>query len=484
MRILPTLRGQLVLVLVGALVVGLLLVGFTSVVLLSRSLIERTDDRLVEMSRPWEEGRHPPPDPLRTGVDPGDGPGRGELPTDFRVVIFDPGGDQLGGMIGETEGDQGGPLLRNAAHRPEIATVPDRAGGSDWRVRTVTLPNGRFVVLALSLANGEATVRQLVMIELAVGGVVLLVLAGVAAVTVRLSLRPLNRIEHTADAIAAGQLDRRVPDQDPRTETGRLGKALNTMLERLVDALQQREQSEYRLRRFIADASHELRTPLTSIRGFAELYRRSDQHRQEDVRLMMQRIESEAVRMGGLVDDLLLLARLDRERTIDLVDLDVVPLVQDVVHDGRARDPEREIALRSPPRPLRVLGDGARLRQVLTNLVNNALVHTPPGSPITVEVSPGPVGGHALAAAGAQLPPGTAVAVVSVADSGPGISPEHASRIFDRFYRVDDGRHRAAGGTGLGLAITAAIAEAHNGRVELHANPGGGSTFRLLIPLT
>ncbi len=275
-----------------------------------------------------------------------------------------------------------------------------------------------------------------------------------------------------------------MPDQDPRTETGRLGAALNTMLGRLVDALQQREHSELRLRRFVADAGHELRTPLTSIRGFAELYRRSDRHRPEDVRMMMRRIESEAVRMGGLVDDLLLLARLDRERTVDLVDLDLVPLVQDVVHDARARDPEREIKLREPERPMRVLGDSPRLRQVLTNLVNNALMHTPPGSPISVEVSQGSAGGHALAAAGAELRAGTPVAMASVGDAGPGIAPEHAPRIFDRFYRVDDGRNRAAGGAGLGLAITTAIAEAHNGRVELHANADGGSTFRLLIPLT
>jgi two-component system, OmpR family, sensor kinase len=482
MTVIQTLRGRLVLVLVGALVTGLLLVGFTSVALLHRSLVERTDDRLVEMSRPWEHGRQPPEPEL--DHPPEDGPGRGDLPTEFRVLIFDPSGDQLGGMIGQTSGDRGGPVLRGPERGPEIKTVPDQEGGSDWRVRTVVLPDGRYAVLALSLANVDAPVRQLVIIELVVGGSVLLVLAAAAALTVRLSLRPLNRIEHTADAIAAGELDRRVPDQDPRTETGRLGAALNTMLERLVEALQQREQSELRLRRFVADAGHELRTPLTSIRGFAELYRRSDQHQPEDVRMMMRRIESEAERMGGLVDDLLLLARLDRERSIDLVDLDLVPLVQDVVHDGRARDPDRGIELRVPERPLRVLGDSPRLRQVLTNLVNNALVHTPPGSPITVEVSQGSVDGHALAASGAELPEGSPAAMVSVADSGPGIPPEHAPRIFDRFYRVDDGRNRAVGGTGLGLAITTALAEAHNGRVELHANACGGSTFRLLLPLT
>lgn len=479
MSVFRTLRGRLVLVLLSALVLGLLAMGLTSTALLSRSLIDRTDDRLAELSRPWEHGA-PPPDPTR--APPEHGPGRGELPTDFRVLVFDPGRGQLGGVIGSPEGDAGGPLLVDPVRGPEIGTVPDRAGGADWRVRTVALPSGRVVVLSLSLAGVDATVRQLVVIELVVGGVVLVVLAAAAAATVRLSLRPLDRIERTADAIAAGQLDRRVPDRDPRTETGRLGSALNTMLGRLVDALQQREHSEQRLRRFVADASHELRTPLTSIRGFAELYRRSDQHPPEDVRMMMRRIESEAVRMGGLVEDMLLLARLDRERTADLAELDLVPLVQDVVEDARARDPDREITSRGPER-LRVLGDGPRLRQVLTNLVSNALLHSTPGSPITVEVAHGSAGGGALAAAGAELPPGAPVAVVSVADSGPGIAAEHAGRIFDRFYRVDDGRTRAAGGTGLGLAIAAALAEAHNGRVDLRANPAGGCTFRLLLPL-
>ncbi|GAB3685783.1 sensor histidine kinase [Saccharopolyspora tripterygii] len=480
MKVLRTLRGRLVLVLVGALVVGLLLMGFTSVALLNRSLVERTDDRLAELSMPWEAGRMPPPDPMHR---PPGGPGRGELPTDFRVLIFDAAGDQVGGMIGAAEGDSGGPLLLNPERGPQIGTVPDRAGGSDWRVRRVQLAGGRNVVLALSLGNAQATVGQLVTIELVVGGAVLLVLALAAAGTVRLSLRPLARIEDTADAIAAGQLDRRVPDQDPSTETGRLGEALNTMLGRLTDALQQRERSEDRLRRFVADASHELRTPLTSIRGFAELYRRSESHEPEDVRMMMGRIESESVRMGGLVEDMLLLARLDRQRTIDLVELDLVPLARDAVQDARARDPEREIVL-DAPEDLRVLGDAARLRQVLTNLVNNALVHTPPGSPIAVELAHATPSDRALAAAGAEPGHGTRMVSVTVADAGPGIPPEHAAKIFDRFYRVDDGRTRASGGTGLGLAIAAALAQAHGGRLELHENPGGGSVFRLLLPVS
>ncbi|GAA0534535.1 two-component sensor histidine kinase [Saccharopolyspora subtropica] len=476
MRLFRTLRGRLVLVLVGATAVGLLLMGFTSVALLDRSLLARVDERLAEMSRPWAEGRRPPPMP------PDDGR-RDDVPTDFRVLFFDSAGRQVD-MLGQSEGDTSGPLLRNPLHGPAVGTVPDREGGSAWRVRTVQLPDGDTIALAVSLHSVAATVHQLVMIELVVGVVVLAVIATATTAVVRLSLRPLTRIEETADAIAAGELQRRVPDPDPRTETGRLGVALNTMLGRLVDALQQREHSEQRLRRFVADASHELRTPLTSIRGFAELYRRSDQPREEDVRLMMSRIESESVRMGSLVEDLLLLARLDRERTIELTDLDLVPLVQDAAHDARARDPEREITFTATDSPVRVLADSARLRQVVANLVVNALVHTSPGTPVHLRVGHGVMSAAVLAAAGAEPPPGTPMGVVEVADSGPGIPPGHAERVFDRFYRVADSRDRAAGGTGLGLAITAALAEAHNGRVELLRNAAGGSTFRLLVPLS
>ncbi|TCC32191.1 sensor histidine kinase [Kribbella sindirgiensis] len=475
MNVLRTLRGRLVLVLVGASLVGLALMGSASIGLLNRSLMGKVDQRLAEMSRPWAEGWQLPPTP------PGDIGQNVGLPTDFRVLFFDSSGRQTG-ILGQTDQEVGGPLLENPPHKASLATVPDRAGGTAWRVRTVVLPNGDVIALSLSLDSVYSTLNRLVAIELGAGALVLAVLAVVATATVRLSMRPLTRIEETADAIAAGQLERRVPEQDPCTETGRLGTALNTMLTRLVDALQQREQSEQRLRRFVADASHELRTPLTSIRGFAELYRRSDNPRTEDVRMMMGRIESEAVRMGGLVEDLLLLAQLDRERTVDLTDVDLVKLAQDVVHDAGARDPGREIVLRGTDHPLRVVGDSHRLRQVLTNLVNNALVHSLPDHPIIVEVSHGVADGPALAAVGAELPTGSPTAVLSVSDDGPGIPREHAARIFDRFYRVDDARSR--GGTGLGLAITAAIAEAHNGRLELHRNNRGGSTFKFLLPLS
>ena len=472
-----TLRARLLLVLLAVTVAGLVVMGLTSVALLERSLVARTDDKLADLARPWIEGRRPPPEPPGPGS-PGPPPREPrDLPTDFRVLFFDSAGHATGGMLGQSEGDTSGPKLRSPG--PALGTVPDVAGGADWRVRILHLPDGRTVALALSLAGVDSTVQELIAIELVVGAVVLVALIGTAAVTVRLGLRPLTRIEHTADAIAAGELDRRIPDQDARTEAGRLGMALNTMLGRLAAAMREREHSEQRMRGFIADASHELRTPLTSIRGFAELYRRSDQPREDDVRQMMARIEAESVRMGSLVEDMLLLARLDRERTVDLTDVDLVPLVRDVAQDATARDPEREITVDAPQGAVRVLGDGPRLRQVLTNLVTNALVHTTPGTPVTITVGHGAVSEPVLASTGSELAPGTPMGVVEVADSGPGIAAADAARVFDRFYRARD---RSTGGSGLGLAITAALAEAHNGRVELTANPAGGSTFRLLIP--
>lgn len=476
-RPLRTLRGRLLVVLLSVTVIGLFGMGFTSVALLRHSLMSKVDERLAGLSGPWERGSNPP---RQVGdVAP---PPRG-LPTEFRVVFFAEDGSLLG-MAGQTRRDTSGPVvgaIRVAS--PRAQTVPDRAGGSAWRVRTITLADGSRISLALSLDSVDSPVRELIVIELIVGAIVLTVLAMGVAGTVQLGLRPLTRIETIARAIADGELDRRVPDQDPATETGRLGAALNTMLGRLVAALQQREQSELRLRRFVADASHELRTPLTSIRGFAELYRRSEDVPDDEVRRMMARIENEALRMGRLVEDLLLLARVDRERSIDLVDLDLAALVHDVVQDARARDSAREITLDAPGHGPRVLADAHRLRQVLDNLLTNALVHTTPGSPVRVTVTRGPANDQVITAAGVVMGGGVTMGVVEIVDVGPGISPEHAQRIFDRFYRVDNGPEPRGGGTGLGLAITAAIAEAHNGRVELSSNAQGGSTFRLLIPL-
>ena len=355
-----SLRARLVFALVVLTTLGLVTVGATSILLLQRSLVAEVDERLTAMSRPWDEGGPPRPPP--DGADSGR-----ELPTDFRLLFFD-SRYRLEGVAGQVPGDSSAPAVRPAdmrrlCARDGPATVPDATGGAPWRLRCEVLPNGDVIGVALSLGSTHATVNRLLMIELIVGTGVVLVLAVVATLVVRIGLRPLSRIEGTAEAIADGDLERRVPEYDSRTETGRLAAALNTMLARLSEARRERELSEQRLRHFVADASHELRTPLTSIRGFAELYRQGGAPETEDVARLMSRIEQEAQRMGALVEDLLLLARLDRQRSLDLGDLDVIALLGEVVHDARVRAPEREITAALPERPVRVPADRNRLWQ-------------------------------------------------------------------------------------------------------------------------
>jgi two-component system OmpR family sensor kinase len=292
-------------------------------------------------------------------------------------------------------------------------------------------------------------------------------------VVVRRSLRPLDEIEQVAEDIAAGDLARRVPEPDERTEVGRLAGALNGMLARIEQAVREREaaanaarQSEERMRRFVADASHELRTPLTSIRGFAELYRQGAVPPGEDSDRVMGRIESEAGRMNVLVEDLLQLARLDQSRPFVAAPVDLVPLVVDAAYDARAVAPDRDFRVETGGAPHAiVLGDEVRLRQVLANLVSNAITHTPDGSPI-----------------GIRLSTGSDQIVVEVIDRGPGLSEADVARVFERFYRVDAARSRAAGGSGLGLAIVHSIVLAHGGQVEVATTPGGGATFRVRLP--
>jgi two-component system OmpR family sensor kinase len=342
------------------------------------------------------------------------------------------------------------------------------------------------VAVALSLGSVDVILRQLLIIEAIVGGIVLFLVGGIATIVVRVGLRPLTRIEHTAEAIAGGELDRRVPDSDPRTETGRLGAALNVMLGRLADALHERERSEDRLRQFVADASHELRTPLTSIRGFAELYRRGGARTPAEVELLTGRIEAEATRMGVLVEDLLLLARLDQQRALDITNVDLLVLAADAVHDAKAREPDRRVTLTPGTDSVHVLGDEHKLRQVVTNLVTNALVHTPAGTAVQLTVRqhvPSSRDEPPVAQAGMPKLPPAPLGVLEVHDEGPGIPPDQASHVFDRFHSFDPRRTHDRGGSGLGLAITAAILEAHNGRIELHTAALHGTTFRALLPL-
>ena len=293
---------------------------------------------------------------------------------------------------------------------------------------------------------------------------VLIVLGLVSWVVVRVGLLPLDRMGHTAGAIAGGDLSHRVESTDPRTEVGRLGVALNAMLDRLERAFGEREASEDRLRRFIADASHELRTPLASIRGYAELFRMGAARDPADVEKAMGRIEDEAARMGVLVEDLLTLARLDEVPDTPHAELDLAALVRDAVDDGRAVAPGREIHLQVDG-AAEVVGDRDQLRQVLGNLLRNAFVHTPAGTPIEVT----------LQRAGADVR-------LEVRDHGPGLPTSDAEALFERFWRSEAGRERGRGGAGLGLAIVAAIVDAHGGEVRAGNAPGGGASFVVTLP--
>jgi two-component system OmpR family sensor kinase len=320
-------------------------------------------------------------------------------------------------------------------------------------------------VKAIPLTDVNSTLNKLTALEFLVGAIVLAMVGGLAYALVRVELRPLRRIEDTAAAIAAGDLSRRVDEAEPTTEIGSLGGSLNAMLSQIEIAFKEREASEDRLRRFVADASHELKTPLTSVRGYAELFRRGAADRPEDLALVMSRIEAEAERMGILVDDLLLLARLDQGRPLERRPLDLTATVSELVDDHRMLHAQWPIDLRAP-QPVTVNGDPLRLRQAIGNLLSNARAHTPPGTPVTVSVERDGEN-----------------AVVEVADHGPGIPPEDAARIFERFFRADPSRARASGGSGLGLSIVSAIAEAHGGRAELAETSANGSTFRVVVPV-
>jgi two-component system OmpR family sensor kinase len=382
------------------------------------------------------------------------------------------------------------------SHADGVAYTVDGEGGP-WRVKvTPTLvQGGGYTVNALSLQDVEDTERLLLLIDALVTALVLLVLGAASASVVRIGLRPLTRMEQTAAEIAGGDLTRRVVDADQHSESGRLGTALNMMLSRIEAAVDEQSASERRLRQFLADASHELRTPLTSIQGFAELYRRGGVPPGPPLDEAMGRIEDEVSRMRLLVNDLLLLARLDEERPLDRHPVDLLAVAADAVRDAHVRVPSRFIHLSvlddraETFEPVTVLGDEPRLRQVATNLVANALQHTPDDATITVRVgravdaaTDGTATEPPVAAVGAYVPDGTPAAALEVADTGPGMATTEARHVFERLYRAESSRSRVHGGAGLGLSIVAAIVQAHGGRVELWTRPGQGARFRVLLP--
>jgi two-component system, OmpR family, sensor kinase len=355
----------------------------------------------------------------------------------------------------------------NPTNGSQFITVAATKWGWQFRVLLIsTTEPGTNLVLAVPLTSVDATLSELRLLEILVGAAVLLGLGGLAWWTVQLGLRPLQRIRVTAGAIAAGDLSQRVAVADSRTEVGQLAVSLNEMLSQIERAFEARAASESRMRQFMADASHELRTPLSSIRGYAELFRHGAKARPADLDKAMSRIESESSRMSQLVDDLLLLARLDEGRPIESTTFDLSQVAVDAAADASVTDRHHPIKVDAPA-TVEVVGDEARIRQVLSNLVRNAMVHTPAETRVEVGVRADPDG----------------FAEVSVIDHGPGISDEQAAKIFDRFVRLDQSRSRDHGGSGLGLAIVAAIVAAHHGRIRYEPTPGGGATFLVWLPL-
>ena len=451
-----SLRVRLTAVAVILVGLGLLVAGVATRHELQGFLIDRLDQELISARGPVYGVLRAPP-----GADGNVGLICGSVPSDSWVVLISPAGRVAGVHTSRCTLSSSVPGF--LTHAPSGTSS---AGGYRLWVGNAD-PDGAIpakLVIAAPLSDVNSTLNRLTILELVVGAIVLAVVAALALYVVRRELRPLMRIEETAGTIAAGDLTRRIDDADPRTEVGRLGQALNAMLAQIEQAFNERRASESRLRRFVADASHELKTPLTSVRGYAELFRRGAAERPEDLATAMQRIESESSRMSVLVDDLLLLAQLDQGRPLDREPVDLVPLVTELVEDSRAIHPQWPVDLVSNG-PVTVEGDDARLHQAVGNLISNARFHCPPGTPITVRVR---------AEDGA--------AVVEVADRGPGIAPDDAARVFERFFRADPSRTRASGGTGLGLSIVASIAEAHGGRAEVDSTPGEGSTFRIVIP--
>ncbi len=449
------------------------------------------------------------------------------LPSDYLVYVRSPAqGFGVATYCEELYSDENLPPLPTDLEEAlklggDPVSVPALDDSSRWRMVATVVPafgaqpgeplredQVILLVVAQNMAGVDAALNQLIWTEVLVGTAVLGLVVLLGATGVRRSLRPLLHMQRTAQAITGGDLSRRVPEPEgdrPRTELGRLARALNVKLEQIESAFAARarseaaareaeasareaeasareaearaRQSEERMRRFVADASHELRTPLTSIRGFAELYRQGAASSPEETAALLGRIESEAARMGLLVEELLLLARLDQQRPLDDEPVELAVVVSDSAEAARAVEPDRPITVELPEGTphLVVRGDDARLRQVVGNLLGNALTHTPPGTPVAV-----------------RLYGEDGLGVIEVADKGPGLAPEQAERVFERFYRADAARGRPArragtaatgGGTGLGLAIVAAITAAHGGSVELDTKPGQGATFRVRLPL-
>jgi len=458
-----SLRTRLLLAVGGLLAIALVVSGILVIGASRASLVDRLDEQL-------------------RGTVPGDfrpGPGRGNFdPTGRRMAVFvlDSDGAVLGYLPSGVERD---PDPVPALGRPDTPALPVgqivEASSPDqslrYRVLTRALGAGAYIAFAAPMRDVDQAVG-LVTRALVVVGITVLALALVVGwLLIRRSLMPLERMTDTAARISAGDLFSRVGFNEPTTEVGRLGAAFDSMLDQIQAAFQSqhqalgaKERSERQLRQFIADASHELRTPLTVLRGYTDLYRAGGLEDREALEQAMLRIGTESRRMAELVEDLLLLARLDQGRPLEREPVSMTELVTDAAHDAQAIEPSRPIRSEVAP-GVTVTGDADRLRQVVGNLFTNVRVHTAPGTPVEIQLS---------------VDDGRCTLVV--ADHGAGVDPAHVAHIFDRFYRADAARSRDRGGSGLGLAIAASVVEAHGGTISYSETAGGGATFTVELP--
>lgn len=464
-----SLRNRLTIGVLVLSAIGFVGAGVGSQALLRNYLINQVDDQLLSviagtaerLDRAGIERDNNDPTTTRT-VTP-----LNRVPTSISVTVLDPFGNLIGGIGGDFNSNQITDYVKGllpgqvAEYGSKPFTI--EAPGSDFRVATTVLPSSLgSVIVAQSLADFDKTTRQIGSVFLIIGSLVLLFIAFASRQVIKVGMRPLEKIEETAEKIAAGDLSARLDNFEPDTEVGRLSTSLNIMLSRIEEAFEARMQSEDKLRRFVADASHELRTPLTAIRGFAELHRQGAVPEGEKTNELIARIEKESMRMGYLVEDLLMLARMDQSRELVISDVNLGELVQEAVTSAQVAGPDHTITT-SIANGVVTKCDADKIYQVVTNLLANARAHTPAGTAIKVSVSKD----------GAD-------SIVTIADNGPGLSAENQARIFERFYRVDASRQRSSkDGSGLGLSIVDAVMRAHGGDVSVQSELGKGATFTL-----
>ena len=468
-----TLRSGLVLASVVVIALSIALVSTFAVRTTRATLTDQIDQQIVTAAD--KKARNPPNSEYGQPAGAGGGwPGYG-IPqlNQYSILIFDADGNLVSSTpSGYSDDPDPLPNLtsftrespEHAERFEQITTIGAVEGDMRYRIYICNGRDGEVIATAAPLDDVNAAVSRILRFTLG-AGFVAMVLAGAASwFLIRNRLQPVDRMIDTAAAIAAGDLSRRAPDANPRTELGRLSHALNEMLGQIEESVDARVQNENRLRRFVADAAHELRTPLTSLRGFAELHRAGALKDPGQLNNAMRRIEAESSRMQRLVDDLLMLARLDEQRGVTRLPVDLAPLLDDSIEAARAIEPERPISANLATGAL-VLGDAGHFRQIFDNLITNARIHTPAGTPISVSVRTE-----------------EREIVVTIADRGPGIPRDDQERIFERFWRADPSRTRATGGSGLGLAIVASLVRAHDGTISLESEPGAGAAFTIRFP--